>query len=154
MDDAGTGWATVTQQFTDDVEISTVGRGMRNITGEITRRLGARGAQDGLLTVFVRHTSASLTIGENTDPDVVADLLDALDRLAPQDAPYRHALEGPDDMPAHIKAALTQASLSIPVTRGRLALGTWQGVFLIEHRARPHRRSLLLHFGGSRRGGA
>ena len=153
MDGVGAGWTTMSQQFIDGIDVETRGRGLRNVTAEVARRLDARGAGEGLLTLFVRHTSASLTIGENTDPDVGADLLDALDRLAPETASYRHSLEGPDDMPAHIKSALTQVSLSIPVSRGRLALGTWQGVFLIEHRARPHRRSLVLHFAGSPRGG-
>jgi secondary thiamine-phosphate synthase enzyme len=103
----------------------------------------------GLLTVFCRHTSASLTIQENADPDVRTDLMAALDRLAPRDAPYVHGIEGPDDMPAHIRTMLTGASVAVPVLDGKLALGTWQGVYLVEHRDRPHRRELLLHLVGA-----
>jgi secondary thiamine-phosphate synthase enzyme len=103
----------------------------------------------GLLTIFVQHTSASLTIQENADPDVVHDLNTFFDRLVPEDSRlYRHTVEGPDDMPAHIRAALTLTQLSIPVEGGRMALGTWQGVYLFEHRAAPHRRSVLLHLIG------
>ena len=105
--------------------------------------------QTGLLTVFVQHTSASLTIQENADPDVVRDLADYFERLAPENDPrYRHRDEGPDDMPAHIRSALTQTSLTIPVVNGRMALGTWQGIYLFEHRAAPHRRSVVLHLMG------
>jgi len=107
-------------------------------------------AGNGVLTIFLRHTSASLTIQENADPDVLADLAGALDRLAPEYAGYKHDIEGPDDMPAHIKSMLTATSLTIPVLSGDLALGTWQGVYLIEHRARPHRREAVLHFLGTR----
>ena len=106
-------------------------------------------AGDGLLTVFVRHTSASLAIQENADPDVRTDLLDALDRLAPEAADYRHADEGPDDMPAHVKAMLTGVSLSVPVEGGIPILGTWQALYLIEHRRAPHRREVKLHYLGS-----
>ncbi|HKH97229.1 MAG TPA: secondary thiamine-phosphate synthase enzyme YjbQ, partial [Beijerinckiaceae bacterium] len=102
-----------------------------------------------LLTVLCRHTSASLTIQENADPDVRTDLMTALDRLAPRDAPYVHGIEGPDDMPAHIRTMLTGASVAVPVLDGRPALGTWQGVYLIEHRDRPHRREILLHLVGA-----
>lgn len=129
--------------------LQTRGPGFTDITGETGGWLRAIGAQDGLLTVFLAHTSASLTIQENADPSVQGDLLDVLAKLAPADAPYRHATEGPDDMPAHIKAMLTSVSLSIPVAGGRTALGAWQGVFLIEHRARPHQRKVELHFIGS-----
>lgn len=122
---------------------------MVDVTGRLTRWLGEEGAGDGLLTVFIRHTSASLTIQENADPDVQRDIMDALDRLAPRDAPYRHAMEGPDDMPAHIRAAVTATSLAVPVIGGRLALGTWQAVYVIEHRDRPYRRELALHFLGT-----
>ena len=104
--------------------------------------------RDGLLVAFCRHTSASLTIQENADPDVRRDLLAALDRLAPRDAPYVHDMEGPDDMPAHIKAMLTGSSLVVPVIGARPALGTWQGLFLAEHRRRPHRRSIVAHLAG------
>jgi secondary thiamine-phosphate synthase enzyme len=103
----------------------------------------------GLLTVFVQHTSASLVLQENADPDVVRDLNDFFARLAPEDDPaYRHTIEGPDDMPAHIKAALTLTQVSIPVLEGRLALGTWQGIYIFEHRSRPHNRSIVLHLVG------
>ena len=103
------------------------------------------GIQDGLLTCFIRHTSASLLIQENADPNVQRDLIDAFDRLAPQDAPYAHDDEGPDDMPSHIKSALTQVSIGVPVRQGRLALGTWQGLYVFEHRDAPHRREVMLH---------
>ncbi len=106
------------------------------------------GIRDGLLTCFIRHTSASLVIQENADPNVQRDLIDAFDRLAPQDAPYVHDDEGPDDMPSHIKSALTQVSLGVPVQDGRLALGTWQGLYLFEHRTAPHRREVMLHLIG------
>jgi secondary thiamine-phosphate synthase enzyme len=106
------------------------------------------GIRDGLLTCFIRHTSASLVIQENADPNVQRDLIDAFDRLAPQDAPYVHDDEGPDDMPSHIKSALTQVSLGVPVQGGRLALGTWQGLYLFEHRTAPHRREIMLHLVG------
>lgn len=128
--------------------VPTGGRGMTEITGALDAWLHDVGAGHGLLTVFLRHTSASLTIQENADPDVQADLLDALDRLAPEGAPWRHMSEGADDMPAHVKAALTDVSLTIPVVGGRMDRGTWQGVYVVEHRARPHRRSLTLHFSG------
>ena len=104
--------------------------------------------QDGLLTCFIRHTSASLLIQENADPNVQRDLIDAFDRLAPQDAAYAHDDEGPDDMPSHIKSALTQVSIGVPVRQGRLALGTWQGLYLFEHRTAPHRREIMLHLIG------
>lgn len=128
--------------------IDTAGPGMTDITGPVADWLAEQGARDGLLTIFIQHTSASLTIQENADPDVQHDLVDALSRLAPQDAPYRHGMEGPDDMPAHIKSALTATSLSVPVMSGRMALGTWQGLYVMEHRTRPHRRTVVLHFAG------
>jgi secondary thiamine-phosphate synthase enzyme len=135
-----------------ELAVETRGAGFTDITGRLADWLGEVGAGEGLFTVFIRHTSASLTIQENADPRVQADLVDALSRLAPADAPYRHDTEGPDDMPAHIKAALTSTSLAIPVRRGRMTLGTWQGVYVIEHRTMPHRRTLTLHFLGSERG--
>ncbi len=110
--------------------------------------LTAAGASEGEVSVFCRHTSASLTIQENADPDVRVDLLTALDRLAPEDAGWVHDMEGPDDMPAHVKAMLSGISLSVPVMGGRMALGTRQGLYLIEHRARPHRRELVVAFVG------
>lgn len=106
----------------------------------------ARGIGEGLLTLFIQHTSASLTIQENADPDVLTDLNDFFRRIVKEDPMlYRHTMEGPDDMPAHIRSALTQVSLSIPVLDGRLALGTWQGLYVFEHRARPHDRRVVLH---------
>ena len=132
------------------LEIATRGPGFTDITAQIQRWLGAIAAADGLLTVFIRHTSASLVIQENADPDVQADLVDALDAMAPQDRRWRHDTEGPDDMPAHVKAMVTATSLPIPVIEGTMTLGTWQAVYLIEHRTAPHRRELVLHYAGTR----
>nr|WP_264600868.1 secondary thiamine-phosphate synthase enzyme YjbQ [Rhodobium gokarnense] len=129
--------------------VGTTGRGMVEITEAIDDWLSGVEAGDGLLTAFLRHTSASLTIQENADPDVQHDLLTSLDLLAPEDGPWIHTMEGPDDMPAHIKSALTDVSLSIPVLGGRMDRGTWQGVYVVEHRARPHRRTVTLHYLGS-----
>jgi secondary thiamine-phosphate synthase enzyme len=128
--------------------VETAGRGMTEITGVVAEFLRDAGAEEGLLTLFIRHTSASLTIQENADPDVQIDLLDALDHLAPEDFGWRHSSEGPDDMPAHVKAMLSEVSLSVPVAGGRMQLGTWQGVYLIEHRSRPRRREILACFIG------
>ena len=128
--------------------VQTAGRGMTEVTGALDDFLRQAGAGQGLLTLFIRHTSASLTIQENADPDVQVDLLDALDHLAPEGFGWRHSSEGPDDMPAHVKAMLSDVSLTVPVAGGRLQLGTWQGVYLIEHRSRPHRRELLACFIG------
>lgn len=128
--------------------VDTRGRGFTDITRAVSQWLEPVGAGDGLLTLFIRHTSASLTIQENADPDVLRDLLDALERLAPRGAGYRHDIEGPDDMPAHIAGMLTAASLSVPVTAGRMALGTWQAIYLIEHRDAPHNREVVLHYVG------
>jgi secondary thiamine-phosphate synthase enzyme len=128
--------------------VETRGPGFTEITETVRRWIAESGIRDGLLTVFCRHTSASLTIQENADPDVRSDLLAALDRLAPRDAGYVHDAEGPDDMPAHIRAMLTGASMAVPVIGGRLALGTWQGIYFVEHRDRPHRREVLLHLLG------
>ena len=122
---------------------------MHEVTREVAAWLAEQSVRDGLLTVFVRHTSASLLIQENADPDVQRDLESFFGRLVPEDSRlYRHTAEGPDDMPAHIKGALTQTQLSIPVSDGRLALGTWQGIYLFEHRHAPHRRELALHLIG------
>ncbi len=137
------------RQASGMLRIDTNGPGLMEVTGDIVSWLKSQHAEEGVLTVFIRHTSASLTIQENADPDVQADLVDALDRLAPETAPYRHSSEGPDDMPAHVKAALTSTSLSIPVLDGAVRLGTWQGIYLWEHRARPHNRSVALHFMGT-----
>lgn len=130
-------------------EVPTRGRGMVEITRRVADWVGDSGFSDGLLTLFIRHTSASLTIQENADPDVRRDLIAALDRLAPEDPRlYAHQEEGPDDMPAHIKSALTDVSLSIPLLGGRLALGTWQGIYVAEHRARPQTRQVVAHLLG------
>lgn len=122
------------------IEVRTHGPGFIDVTRDVTRWLAQAGAEAGIVTLFIRHTSASLLIQENADVDVQRDLLDALRKLAPEDAPYRHASEGPDDMPAHIKAMVMPVSLSIPVARGRMSLGTWQGIYVAEHRTAPHRR--------------
>ena len=119
---------------------------MYPFTREVAEWVAATGAETGLVTIFLQHTSASLVIQENADPDVVLDLSDFFERLAPEnDHRYRHTTEGPDDMPAHIRTALTQNGLSIPVIDGRMALGTWQGIYLFEHRSSPHRRTVVLH---------
>ncbi len=128
--------------------IHTPGRSMNDVTARVQNWLSEARADSGLITIFIQHTSASLTIQENADPDVQADLLDSLDKIAPASASYRHNSEGPDDMPAHIKSMITSTFLSIPVVQGKAALGTWQGIYVIEHRTRPHRRSLMLHFSG------
>ena len=134
------------QQFTHQIHIATHGKGLYDFTREIEAWLREHQTQTGLLTVFCQHTSASLVIQENADPDVVADLADFFNRLVPEDTRlYRHTAEGPDDMTSHIRSALTQSQLSIPIHHGELALGTWQGVYLFEHRVRPHRRSVVLH---------
>ena len=130
------------------IEVRTHGKGFVEINHEINRGLRRQRARDGLLVLFIRHTSASLLIQENADPSVLADLADSLEGMAPANAPYRHASEGPDDMPAHIKSMLTATSLTIPVSRGQMGLGTWQGVFVAEHRTRSHRRQIIAHFTG------
>jgi secondary thiamine-phosphate synthase enzyme len=129
--------------------VQTSGRGFTDLTGEIAKFVDDTGATEGAVTLFIRHTSASLTIQENADPTVLDDLTTALDRLAPENAGWRHDTEGPDDMPAHVKAMLTATSLHIPVLKGALALGTWQAIYLIEHRARPHRREIVVQFIGA-----
>lgn len=137
------------KQFTDALAVVTHGKGLYEITREIARWQREQPVRTGLLTVFSRHTSASLIIQENADPDVIHDLNTFFNRLVAEDNRlYRHTVEGADDMPAHIRAALTATQLSIPVVDGHLALGTWQGVYLFEHRAAPHRRSVLLHLLG------
>ncbi|WP_425455869.1 secondary thiamine-phosphate synthase enzyme YjbQ [Afifella aestuarii] len=140
---------TVARLVQSGLSLPTRGESFIDITDELQEWLRETGARSGLLCIFVRHTSASLTIQENADPSVQTDLLTALDRLAPQNAGWVHDTEGPDDMPAHIRTMLTDVSLTVPVEDGRLALGTWQGVYLVEHRARPHRRSLKLVYFGS-----
>ncbi|MGO4126128.1 secondary thiamine-phosphate synthase enzyme YjbQ [Inquilinus sp. YAF38] len=136
------------QQFLHTLQLTTRGKGLVEITAEIRRWVEAQRIGTGLLTVFCRHTSASLLIQENADPDVRADLEAYFERIAPEGDGYIHDSEGPDDMPAHIRTALTQVQLSIPVVSGRLALGTWQGIYLFEHRRRPHRREIVLHLLG------
>jgi secondary thiamine-phosphate synthase enzyme len=127
------------------VTVPTHGPQLYDFTAAADAFVRSAGIADGLLTCFIRHTSASLTIQENADPDVRRDLVNAFARLAPEDVPYHHDEEGPDDMPAHIKSALTAVSLGVPVRDGALVLGTWQALYLFEHRAIPHRREVLLH---------
>jgi secondary thiamine-phosphate synthase enzyme len=133
------------------LSVETGGRGFTEITLEAARFIVQVEAKHGALFLFMRHTSASLVIQENADPDVRTDLTRALDRLAPADAGWIHQIEGPDDMPAHAKAMITGVSLHVPVVDGELALGTWQGIYVIEHRLRPHRREIALQFVGTRR---
>lgn len=139
----------ITRQASGRLGIETRGQGFTEITDAVAAWVSATGIRHGLLTIFCRHTSASLLIQENADPDVRRDLLTALDRLAPRNAGYVHSTEGPDDMPAHIRTVLTGVSLSIPVAEGRMGLGTWQGIYLVEHRDRPHRRDLVFHLIGA-----
>ena len=133
---------------TASLSVATSGQGFIDITREAASFLERIGARDGALFLFIRHTSASLVVQENADPDVRTDLVTALDRLAPSDAGWVHDTEGPDDMPAHIKSMLNGVSLHIPVTDGKMALGTWQGIYVAEHRARPHHREVVLQFLG------
>lgn len=128
------------------IEIATSGQGLYEVTAEVARFVAATGLSCGQVTVYIRHTSASLLIQENADRDVQLDLAEFFARLVPENMEWlRHTSEGADDMPAHIKGALTQTALTIPITDGAMALGTWQGIFLFEHRARPHRRRIVLH---------
>ncbi|HEY8572125.1 secondary thiamine-phosphate synthase enzyme YjbQ [Phenylobacterium sp.] len=136
------------RQAAHTLSVATRGQGLHEITREVTGWAAGQGITTGLLTLFCRHTSASLLIQENADPDVRRDLEDYLAQLAPQSAAYRHQDEGPDDMPAHLRTALTGVQLSIPLSGGRLALGTWQGIYLFEHRARPHSRQVVMHLLG------
>jgi secondary thiamine-phosphate synthase enzyme len=129
--------------------VQTSGESFVDLTREVAKFVAETGAQEGALMLFIRHTSASLTIQENADPSVLADLIRVLQRLAPETADWSHDTEGPDDMPAHVKTMLTATSLQIPVLNGRLGLGTWQGIYLIEHRRRPHTREIVLQFIGS-----
>ena len=133
-------------QHTHQLMISTRGKGLYEITAEVEKWLASIPAQTGLLTVFCRHSSASLVIQENADPDVRHDMADYFERLVPADTSlYRHTSEGPDDMTSHIRSALTNTSLTIPLHQGHLSLGTWQGIYLFEHRTAPHRRNIVLH---------
>ena len=138
------------KQAQTTIEVQSRGIGLYEFTYDLAEWVSGTGIQDGLVTLLVQHTSASLTIQENADPDVQDDLVDALERLSPMNPKlYRHTCEGPDDMPAHIKSALTDASLSIPVQKGRLRLGTWQGIYLVEHRTAPHLRRIACHILGA-----
>jgi secondary thiamine-phosphate synthase enzyme len=133
-------------QHGTEITVATRGKGLYEFTEQVKRWLAGHAVSEGLLTAFIRHTSASLTIQENADPDVVHDLNVFFGRIAPEDDRlYKHTIEGPDDMPAHIRAALTATQVSIPVSRGRMVLGTWQGLYVFEHRAASHRRQVYLH---------
>ena len=134
--------------------VTTTGRGFVDITAGVRDFVGRSGAGDGIVFLFVRHTSCSLVIQENADPDVRSDLVSALDRLAPAGAGWIHDAEGPDDMPAHVKTMLTGVSLHVPVASGAPGLGVWQGIYLAEHRTRPHRREVMLHYAGTGRAAA
>jgi secondary thiamine-phosphate synthase enzyme len=136
---------------TSQLVVQTPGRGFLDLTAEVANFVREAGAKEGAVTLFIRHTSASLTIQENADPSVLDDLLTALAELAPENAGWTHDTEGPDDMPAHVKTMLTATSLHVPVLNGALALGTWQAIYLIEHRSRPHRREVVLQFAGASR---
>jgi secondary thiamine-phosphate synthase enzyme len=137
------------RQAAHTLTIETRGRGLVEFTREVRHWLAAEKFSTGLLTIYCRHTSASLLIQENADPDVQTDLQNYFETIAPESEHYIHSAEGPDDMPAHLRAALTQTSLSIPVLEGRPVFGTWQGIYLFEHRARPHRREIVLHLIGN-----
>jgi secondary thiamine-phosphate synthase enzyme len=140
----------VLRQALTEIEVPTPGCGLVEITRPVAEWTGEQGLGQGLLTLFCRHTSASLLIQENAAPEVRADLEAYFERIAPEDpAAYAHDDEGPDDMPAHIRAALTAVQLSVPMMAGRLALGSWQGIYLFEHRRRPHRRRIALHLIGA-----
>ena len=137
------------RQASTALEVQTSGQRLYEITRDVTRWVSDQGMDNGLLTLFCRHTSASLLIQENAAPEVKDDLVAFFGRIVPEDPErYEHDDEGPDDMPAHLKTALTQVSLTIPLVNGRLVLGTWQGIYLFEHRHRPHRRSIVLHLIG------
>ncbi len=142
--------SSIERQGSHRLRVETAGAGLYEITQAVETWVGETGMTEGMLTVFCRHTSASLTIQENADPDVQRDLGDFMARLVRDDPSlYRHTAEGPDDMPAHIRSALTDVSLSIPLSGGRLVLGTWQGIYLFEHRRRSHRREVHLHLMGA-----
>jgi secondary thiamine-phosphate synthase enzyme len=130
------------------IVIATPGRGFVDVTGEVARVVAESGVTTGLCTVFIRHTSASLVIQENADPSVLRDLARWMERLAPEGTGYEHDAEGPDDMPGHLRSAVTRTSESIPVTKGRLGLGTWQAVYVWEHRHDAHRREVVVHVAG------
>jgi secondary thiamine-phosphate synthase enzyme len=134
--------------LTSQLVVETRGKGFVDLTAEVEKFVAETRAKQGAVTLFIRHTSASLTIQENADPSVLRDLQTALSRLAPENAGWTHDTEGPDDMPGHVKTMLTSASLQIPVVNGKMLLGTWQAIYLIEHRARPHRREVVVQFIG------
>lgn len=136
------------RQENHTLHVDTNGPGLYDITGPVRNWCRQQGIKEGLLTLFIQHTSASLTVQENADPDVCHDLQDFFSRIAPRNGPYRHSAEGPDDMPAHIKSALTQTQLTIPLHQGRLCLGTWQGIYLFEHRDHRHKRRVVMHLMG------
>lgn len=136
------------KQAQHTLTVATRGKGLTEITRDVKSWLAGQKIATGLLTLYCRHTSASLLIQENADPDVQKDLINFFEEIAPESRGYIHDTEGPDDMPAHIRSALTQTSLSIPITDSALALGTWQGIFLFEHRSAPHRREIVLHLLG------
>ena len=136
------------RQVSGTLEVETRGPGLVEVSGAVEDWVSTTGIHEGLLTVFIAHTSASLTIQENADPAVQRDLVRFFERIAPELDGYEHSSEGPDDMPAHIKSALTEVSLSLPVRGGRPLLGTWQGIYLCEHRSRAHRRKVHLHILG------
>jgi len=136
------------RQAHHSLQVETRGKGLVEISHEVALWVGSQGISDGLLTLFCRHTSASLLIQENSAPAARRDLEAYFERIAPESADYEHDDEGPDDMPSHLRAALTQTSLSIPTVGGQLALGTWQGIFLFEHRRAPHQRQVVLHLIG------
>jgi secondary thiamine-phosphate synthase enzyme len=138
-----------TSIVTSLLTVQTRGKGFVDLTSEVAKFVRESNAREGAVALFVRHTSASLTIQENADLSVLADLQTALSRLAPENAGWTHDAEGPDDMPGHVKTMLTATSLQIPVVNGEMALGTWQAIYLIEHRARPHRREVVLQFVGA-----
>jgi secondary thiamine-phosphate synthase enzyme len=131
-----------------DITIDTHGPGLYEFTDQVAAWVRAEPVSEGLLSLFIKHTSASLLIQENADPSVLLDLQEFFARLAPEAASYHHRSEGPDDMPAHIKAALTQSSVNIPVSGGKIALGTWQGIYVFEHRHQPHHRTVTVHYVG------
>ena len=134
--------------YQEVIEIRTVGRGFTDVTAKVQQVVARSGLETALCTVFIQHTSASLVIQENADPNVLGDLGQWLADLAPESRPWVHDDEGPDDMPAHARSAVTKTSETIPVSAGRLALGTWQGLYVWEHRARPHARRLVIHLAG------
>ncbi|MGC2779565.1 MAG: secondary thiamine-phosphate synthase enzyme YjbQ [Bradyrhizobium sp.] len=141
--------AAINTIVTSTLTVQTAGGGFTDLTREVEGFLREGRAREGVVTAFIRHTSASLTIQENADPTVLHDLTTALARLAPENAGWVHDTEGPDDMPAHIKTMLSSVSLQVPVTDGRMMLGTWQAIYLIEHRSRPHTREIVLQFIGA-----